>query len=87
MAANISSESCHFILDLSFFQGNVNTRVYDKRGNLSFSIVNSPFLDDDVPLVSSYYVCISQFVFALICYNVSDFNDRNLLITEKYLHQ
>jgi len=31
MTANITSESCHFFLDISLFQGHFNTRVYDKE--------------------------------------------------------
>ena len=40
------------------------------------------------PLSPSYCVYISQLVwFARVCNNVSDFNERNLCITEKLLHQ
>jgi len=40
-------------------------------------------LDGDVPLVPSYGVYISRLVrFVCICYNVSDFNAHNLVITE-----
>ena len=50
-----------------------------------FSIINYPFLGGDVPLSQSYGVNFSQLVlFARVCDNVFDFNDRNLCITEKY---
>ena len=56
--------------------------------DFSFPIVNYPFLDGDVPLSPSYGVFISQLVrFARVCNNVLDFNERNLCITEKLLHQ
>ena len=42
----------------------------------------------DVPLSPSYGVYISQLVwFARVCNNVNYFNERNLFITEKLLHQ
>ena len=51
-------------------------------------IVNFPFLDGDFPLAPSYGVFISQLVrFAQVCSDVSNFNDRNLCITEKLLSQ
>ena len=56
-----------------------------EKGTFVFHIVNFPFLNGDVPLVPSYGVYISQFIvpFARICNNVSDFNYRNLVKTEK----
>ena len=49
----------------------------------------SPYvLDGDVPLAPSYGVYISQLIwYARVCSDVSDFNDRNLCITEKFLSQ
>ena len=45
-------------------------------------------MDGDIPLAPSYGVYISQLVrYARICNNVSDFNERNAVITEKLLHQ
>ena len=41
--------------------------------------VNFPFLDGDVPRSPSYGVSISQLIrFARVCFNVSDFNNRNI---------
>jgi hypothetical protein len=47
-------------------------KQYGEKGTSVFHIVNFPFLDDDVPLVPSYSVYISQFIvtFARICNNV-----------------
>ena len=51
-------------------------------------IVNFSFLDGDVPRSSSYGVYISQLIrFARVCYNVDDFNNRNLFLTAKLLKQ
>ena len=75
-------------LDITIDKGNLTTKIYDKRDDFSFPIVNFPFLDGDVPLAPSYGVYISQLVrFARVCSNVADFNERNLYLTEKLLHQ
>ena len=66
----------------------VSTKIYDKRDDFDFEIVNSPFLDDDVPRSTSYGVYISQLIrFARESSYVADFNTRNKLLTQKLLKQ
>ena len=49
---------------------------------LIFDLVNSPFLDGDVPRRPSYGVYISQLIrFARVCSHVDDFNTRNKCLT------
>ena len=61
--ANNNSLKCPFLdLDVSISQGKISTKIYDKRDDFSFPIVNFPFLDGDVPLAPSYGVYISQLV-------------------------
>ena len=68
--------------------GSLITKIYDKRDDFDFPIVNFPFLDGDIPLAPSYGIYISQLVrFCRICTKVSDFNERNLHLTEKLLKQ
>jgi hypothetical protein len=63
-------------------------KIYDKRDDFDFGIVNYPRLDGDVPHATSYGVYISQLIrFARACSNVKDFNERNILITSKLLKQ
>ena len=63
-------------------------RVYDKRDDFDFDIVNFPFLDADVPRRPSYGVYISQLIrFARVCSHVDDFNTRNKCLTAKLLKQ
>ena len=65
-------------LNLSISNGTVCTKIYDKRDDLDFAIVNFPFLNGDVPRRTSYGVYISQLIrFARTSSNVSDFNCRN----------
>ena len=87
--ANSSDTEEPFLdLNLSITNGIVSSKVYDKRHDFNFEIVNFPFLDGDVPRSPSYGVYISQLIrFARVCSNVDDFNNRNLLLTAKLLKQ
>ena len=50
-------------------------KIYDKRDDFDFDIVNFPLMDGDVPRRASYGVYISQLVrFAKVCNHVADFN-------------
>ena len=73
---------------MSVTNGIVSSKIYDKRDDFNFEIVNFPFLDGDVPRSPSYGVYISQLIrFARVCSNVDDFNNRNLFLTAKLLKQ
>ena len=75
-------------LDLSISKGIISTKIYDKRDDFDFDIVNFPFLDSDVPRRTSYGVYISQLIrFARTSSNVSDFNCRNKALTAKLPRQ
>ena len=77
-----------FRLDLFIYNGIVSTKIYYKRDNFDFEIVNFPFLDGDVPRSTSYWVYISQLIpFARASSHVSDFNTHNKLLTRKLLKQ
>ena len=66
----------------------VSIKIYDKRDDFDFEIVNFPFLDGDVPRFTSYGVYISQLIcFARASSYVADFNTRNKLLTQKLLKQ
>ena len=66
----------------------VSSKIYDKRDDFNFEIVNFPFLDGDVPRSPSYGVYISQLNrFARVCSNDDDFNNRNLFLTAKLSKQ
>ena len=82
--ANSSDTEAPFLdLNLST-NGIVSSKIYDKRDDFNFEIVNFPFLNGDVPCSPSYGVYISQVIrFARVCSNVDDFNKRNLFLTAK----
>ena len=64
-------------LHLSISDGFVKTKIYDKRDDFDFDIVNFPFLDGDVPRSASYGVYISQLIRFARASHVDDFNTRN----------
>ena len=75
-------------LHLSISNGFFSYKIYDKRDDFDFDIVNFPFLDGDVPRRPSYGVYISQLIrFARECSHVDDFNTRNKCLTAKLLKQ
>ena len=87
--ANASDTEAAFLdLHLSISNGIVSTKIYDKRDDFDFEIVNFPFLDGDVPRSTSYGVYISQLIrFARASSYVTDFNTRNKLLTQKLLNR
>ena len=87
--ANTSDTEAPFLdLHLSISNGFVSSKIYDKRNDFDFDIVNFPFLDGDVPRSTCYGVYIFQLLrFARVCSHVADFNDRNKSLTAKLLQQ
>ena len=49
-------------MHLSISNDIVSTKIYDKRDDFDFEIVNFPFLDGDGPRSTSYGVFISQLI-------------------------
>ena len=65
-----SSDTEASFLDLTLSISNciVSSKIYDKRDDLNFEIVNFPFLDGDFLRFPSYGVYISQLIrFARVC--------------------
>ena len=77
--ANTSDTEAAFLdLHLSISNDIVSTKVFDKRDDFDFDIVNIPFLDGDVPRSTSYGVYISQLIrFARASSYVADFFHAN----------
>ena len=87
--ANASDTEAPFLdLYLSISNGFVSSKIYDKRNDYDFDIVNFPFLDGEVPSSTSYWVYISQLIrFARVSSHVADFNARNKSLTAKIVQQ
>ena len=87
-AKSSETESPFLDLHLSILDGFISCKIYDKRDEFDFEIVNFPYLDGDVPRRASYGVYISQLIqFARVSSHVSDFSTRNKLLTAKLLNQ
>ena len=62
--ANSSDTEALFLdLNLSITNGIASSKIYDKRDDFNFEIVNFPFFDGDVPCPPSYGVYISAYSF------------------------
>ena len=87
--ANTSDTEAAFLdSHLSIYNDIVSTKIYDKRDDFDFEIVNFRFLDGDIPYSTSFGVYISQLIcFAGASSYVADFNTRNKLWTQKLLKQ
>ena len=89
--ANTSDTAAAF-LDLHWSLSNdivsTYTKIYDKREDFDFEIVDFPLLDGDVPRATLYGVYISHLIrFARAYSYITDFNTRNKLLTQKPLKQ
>ena len=82
--ANTSDTEAAFLdLHLSISNAIASTKIYDKRDDCRF-----PILDGDVPRSTSYGVYISQLIrFARESSYITDFNTRNKLLIQKLLKQ
>ena len=67
---------------------NLSTRLFDKRDEFNFPIVNFPFLDGNIPLSPAYGIVVSQLVrWARASTLYKDFADRCSQLTSKLLKQ
>ena len=69
-------------------EGWLKTKLYDKRDDFNFPIVNFPFICSNSPAAPAYGVYISQMIrYSRACGSYQDFLDRWLLLTRKLLNQ
>ena len=78
-------------LDLTFIidsGGQLSTRLYDKRDDFDFHIVNFPFLSSSIPSGPSYGVHISQLIrYARCCSHYQDFRYCHKCLVDRLLSQ
>jgi len=78
-------------LDLTFMRDKddkISTKLYDKRDDFSFQIVNFPFLSSNIPSSPTYGVYTSQLIrYARCCSQYSDFSARHKTLVERLLSQ
>jgi hypothetical protein len=70
-------------------EGWLRTKLYDKRDDFNFPIVNFPLICNNIPAAPAYGVYISQLLqYSTACGSYQDFFDRGLLlITMKLLNK
>ena len=68
--------------------GTISTKLYDKRDDFDFRIVNFPYICSNIPESPAYSVYISQVIIYLrACSSCGDFIDRGRLVTKKLVDQ
>ena len=66
----------------------LRTKLYDKRDDFDFPIVNFPFMSSNIPAAPAYRVYISQLIrYFTACASYQDFIDGGLQLTRKLLSQ
>jgi hypothetical protein len=69
-------------------RGSFKNKLYDKRNDFNFHIVNFPLIWSNIPAAPVYGVYISQLIrFSRACGSYQDFLDRGKLLTRKLLNQ
>ena len=65
-------------------QGKLSTKIYDKRDDFNFPIVNFPYLSSNIPSSPAYGVFASQLIrFARASSLYKDFLERSMLLAKK----
>ena len=81
------SDNLASYLDLTFIietGGKISTKLYDKRDDFDFHIVNFPFLSSNIPAGPSYDVYISQLIrYARSCSYYDDFRHGHKMLVER----
>ena len=68
--------------------GRLSTKLYDKRDDFNFTIINFPNLTSNIPLSPAYGVYISQLIrYARACSSYDEFSKRHSLLSCKLLNQ
>ena len=68
--------------------GQLSTRIYDKRDDFKFEIINFPHMDSNIPSSPAYGVYISQLIrYARGCSKYSEFVKRHQILTKRLLNQ
>ena len=82
----LNNEAPFLDLHLSISNGFVSSKIYDKRDDFDFDIVNFPFLDGTFPVLPLTRFTFLN-LFGLLECHVADFNARNKNLTAKLLQQ
>ena len=68
--------------------GRLNTKIYDKRDDFNFPIVNFPYLCNNTPVAPAYGVYVSQLIrYSRASSKYVDCVERGILLSQKLLRQ
>ena len=68
--------------------GHLSTKIYDKRDDFNFQIINFPNLQSNIPTSPAYGVYISQLIrYARACTHFTDFLIRHRFLRDRLLEQ
>ena len=82
-----TASNIYLLLDIDT-EGRLHTKIYDKRDDFNFPIINFPFLSSKIPSAPSYGVNISQLIrYARACSHYTDFIYRSVLLAQKLLQK
>ena len=86
---NTASSASFLDLYLKFDDsGQLSTKIYDKRDDFNFKIINIPNMCSNIPASPAYCVYISQLIrYARASSNYSDFLKRHLHLRNRLLEQ
>ena len=83
-ASSFSCVDCYLYID----NEKLTSRLYDKRDDFNFPIVNFPFLSSNILSAPAYGVYVSQVIrYARDCSNYQDFMERGKVLTTKLFSQ
>jgi hypothetical protein len=86
---NVASSASFLDLYLEFDDsGQISTKIYDKRDDFNFEIINFPNMCSNIPASPAYGVYISQLIrYARASSNYSDFLKRQFHLRNRLLDQ
>jgi len=85
---NKEPNAAHFLdMDISIQDGRFSVKLYDKRDDFPFKIVNFPFLDGNIPQRIGTSVLISQLVRFSKCTLIADFLKVSGILFQKVRKQ
>jgi hypothetical protein len=69
-------------------EGQLKTKLYGKRDDFDFPIINFPFSCSNIPAAPAFRRYISKLIrYSRVCVYYHDFLDRGLLLTRKLFNQ
>jgi len=81
-------QSHYLDLDLEIRNGNIHSKLFDKRDAFGFSIINFPDLSGNIPVKQSYGVFVSQLIrYGRCCMHAVDFIARTKILVHKLQNQ